>query len=308
VDLIFKGTGEVRQGLHVLGSKDVPVYLINAQKPVLFDAGLVKLGRVYERAIRATLGEVRPEILLLTHMHFDHCGSVSFLKKAFPGLVVGASKKASEIIKRPNAVRLIRTLSENSGEALVGLDRSMLVDEPFEPFEVDRILDDGDRIELEQGLSIQVLFTPGHTWDFLSYYIPERRILIASEAGGCAFTSGYIPPECLTDFDVYMRSLARIAALEVDVLCQGHRFVYLDEDVKAFLSRSAQMALDFKLMVGELWEAERGDLARIMGRIKSAEYDPLPQPKQPEPAYLVNLEARVKSLVAFLDLEKGPSL
>jgi len=182
------------------------------------------------------------------------------------------------------------------------------VDEPFEPFEVDRVLEDGDRIELERGLSVQVLFTPGHTWDFLSYYIPERRILIASEAGGCAYASGYVPPECLTDFDVYMRSLTRLAALEVDVLCQGHRFVYLDEDVKSFLSRSAQTALDFKVMVGELWETERGDLARIMARIKNTEYDPLPLPKQPETAYLVNLEARVKSLVAFLDLEKGPSL
>jgi hypothetical protein len=105
-----------------------------------------------------------------------------------------------------------------------------------------------------------------------------------------------------------MRSLSRLAALEVDVLCQGHRFVYLDEDVKSFLSRSAQTALDFKVMVGELWETERGDLARIMARIKSTEYDPLPLPKQPETSYLVNLEARVKSLVAFLDLEKGPSL
>jgi glyoxylase-like metal-dependent hydrolase (beta-lactamase superfamily II) len=308
VDLIFKGTGEVRQGLHVLGSKDVPVYLVKAQRPVLFDAGLVTLGKVYERAIRATLGEVRPEILFLTHMHFDHCGSVSFLKRAFPGLVVYASKKASEIIKRPNAVKLIRTLSENSGEALVGFDRSILVDEPFEPFEVDRILEDGDRIELGNGLNLQVLFTPGHTWDFLSYYIPERRILIASEAGGCADNSGHIPPECLADFDVYMHSLARLAALEVDVLCQGHRFVYLDEDVTAFLSRSTQTALDFTGIVGELWKSERGDLARIMARIKNTEYDLLPPPKQPEPAYLVNLEARVKSLVAFLDLEKRPSL
>lgn len=306
--MIFKGTGEVRHGLHVLGTKDMPVYLIKAQRPVLFDAGLSRLGRVYERAIRADLGEVRPEILFLTHMHFDHCGSVSFLKKAFPGLDVYASKKASEIIKRPNAVKLIRTLSENSETALVGFDRSILVNEPFEPFEVDRILEDGDQIELEKGLSVQVLFTPGHTWDFLSYYIPERRILIASEAGGCAYASGLIPPECLTNFDVYLHSLARLASLEVDILCQGHRFVYLDEDVKAFLIRSKQAALDFKVMVGELWKTERGDLPRIMARIKSSEYDPLPPPKQPEPAYLANLEARVKSLLAFLDLEKEPSL
>jgi glyoxylase-like metal-dependent hydrolase (beta-lactamase superfamily II) len=306
--LIFSQTGEVKDGFYVLGSRNAPVYLQRAQKPALFDAGIVKLSRVYEDEVRGVLREIPPEMLFLTHVHFDHCGAVSYLKRRFPGLTVAASRKASEILKRPNAVKLIQALSESAAEALAAMGESGLSDEAFEPFDVDMILEDGDVIKLEGGLTVQVLSTPGHTWDFLSYYIPEKKILIASEAGGCANILGDISTDCLTDFGLYLDSLRRLAALDVDVLCQGHRFVYVGQDAKAFLPRSIQAALEFKDMVQESWEAEHGDLARTMARIKEIEYDPLPLRKQPEPAYLINLGARVKSLLAFLGLEKKPSL
>jgi glyoxylase-like metal-dependent hydrolase (beta-lactamase superfamily II) len=306
--LVFSQTGKVKDGFYVLGSKNAPVYLQKAQKPALFDAGIVKLSRVYEEEIRGVLGEILPGMLFLTHVHFDHCGSVSYLKRRFPGLTVAASRKASEILKRPNAVKLIQALSESAAKALAAIGESRLLDEAFEPFDVDMILEDGDVIELQDGLTVRVLSTPGHTWDFLSYYLPEKKILIASEAGGCANILGDIATDCLTDFGVYLDSLRRLAALDVDVLCQGHRFVYLGKDAKAFLPRSIRAALEFKDMVQESWEAEHGDLARTMARIKGIEYDPLPFPKQPEPAYLLNLRARVKSLIAFLGLEKEPPL
>lgn len=306
--MIFNETGEVKDGLYVLGSRDVPVYLLRAEKPVLFDAGIVKLGRIYEEEIRAVLGKANPIMLLLTHMHFDHCGSISYLKSVFPGLNVGASRKASEIIKRPNAVKLIQTLSENAAEALTAIDGSRLLNKPFEPFDVEMILEDGDVIELEDGLTVRVFSTPGHTWDFLSYYIPEKRMLIVSEAAGCIEYLGYIATACLTDFGVYLSSLKRLASLEVDVLCPGHRSVCLGEDAKTFLSRSIETALHFKTLVKELWEDENGDMSRVMARVRDVEYDPIPLPKQPEQAYLANLEARVRSIVAYLGLEKAPSL
>lgn len=297
--MIFNRTGEVKNGLYVLGSRDVPIYLLKAERTVLFDAGIIKLGRIYEEEIKTILGKNRPAMLLLTHMHFDHCGTVSYLKNVFPGLRVGASIKAAEIIKRPNAVKLIQTLSENASEALAALDELKLLNEPFEPFDVDMVLEDGDVIELEDGLTVRVFSAPGHTADFLSYYIPERKMLIASEAGGCAEYSGYIHTACLSDFGVYLNSLRRLTSLEVDILCQGHRFVYVGEDAQTFLMRSMKTALDFKAMVQEFWEDENEDLSRVMARIRGIEYDPLPLPKQPEPAYLANLEARVKSIVAY---------
>jgi len=265
---------------------------------------VVKVGRIYADEIRAVLGKAHPAMLLLTHMHFDHCGSVSYLKSVFPDLRVGASGKASENIKRPNVVNVIQSLSESASNSLAFIDESRLLNKPFEPFEVDMVIGDGDVIDLGDGLTVHALSTPGHTWDFLSYYIPERKMLIAAEAAGSLGNPGFGSSSCLTDFAVYLSSLNRLASLDVEVLCPGHRFVYLGEDAKTFIRRSIERSLDFRDMVEKFWKDENGELDRVMARIREIEYDPIPLPKQSLPAYFANLEAKVKSIATYLEAEK----
>jgi len=298
--LIFDKTGEVRDGFFVTGWSHNPIYLLKGKKPVLFDGGLALLGREYRAAITSALNGGSPRVVFITHVHFDHCGAVPYLKKAFPGLEAAASQKAKDILKRPNAIKLIRKLSGNAEQVLTEFGEESLCREPFDPFEVDLVVQDGDVVELEDGLTVQVLSTPGHTWDFMSYYVPEKKILVASESAGCALSSGYISTDSLADFGVYLSSLKRLASLDAQILCQGHRYVYVDEDVDAFFKRSLQTALEFKAMVEEYWLKEKGDLRRVLQKIKEAEYDPLPAPKQPEPAFVINLEARIKSVLNHL--------
>lgn len=298
--MIFSQTGEVKDGFFVVGSPHNPVYLIKSEKPVLIEGGISLLGEVYRRDIVDRLGRVQPTMILLTHVHFDHCGAVSYLKKSFPAMKTAASQQAAEIIERPNAVKLMRTLSESAGESVAGIEEGLLIENGFEPFAVEIILKDGDSIEIGGGMTVEVLSTPGHTRDFLSYYVPEKKILIASEAAGCALSSGYVSVDCLTDFDVYMDSLRSLASIDAEVLCQGHRYVYTDEDVQRYIEKSMQTALGLKEMIKELWEAENHDIGRVMARVKELEYDSLPNPRQPEKAYLANLEPRVKSILAYL--------
>jgi glyoxylase-like metal-dependent hydrolase (beta-lactamase superfamily II) len=299
--LIFDTIGEVVPGFYVIGAVEVPSYLLDGGQPVLFDAGFSVFGPLYERDIKKILGSESPKFLFLTHVHFDHCGAAAYLKKTFPGLIIAASQRAAEIVRRPNARKLIADLNDAGAETVRRWKPNLCLSEPFRPFEVDRVLQDGDRLALGPGLSLQVIATPGHTWDFLSYYIPERKILIASEAVGCADVTGYVVTEFLVDFEVYLRSLKRLAALEVEVLCQGHRLVYTGLEVRDYLKRSIQTASQFKERVVGLLTREGGDTRRVVELVKAEEYDSKPHPKQPEPAYLLNLEARVKHLAGRMN-------
>ena len=46
---------------------------------------------------------------------------------------------------------------------------------------------------------------------------------------------------------------------------------------------------------------EGGDMSKVIPRIKAIEYDPIQEPKQIEPAYLLNLEAKVKAIKKRLE-------
>jgi glyoxylase-like metal-dependent hydrolase (beta-lactamase superfamily II) len=291
--VVFSKTGRVQDNFYVLGHAWMPTYLLDGEQPVLFESGLTCLGRIYEEAIRSVLGDRQPEFLFLTHVHYEHCGATSYLKEVFPSLQVGASPQAAQIITRPNAQRLMRTLNQNAASLVTGVNKNKLLREPFKPFDIDVMLTDGQVIKLEEGLSVQVFATPGHTRDLLSYYIPEKRILVATEAVGCADSTGHIVTEFLVDYERYLASLKRLSALDVAVLCQGHHFVFIGEAVKRFFARSIESAKRFKTRVEELLQAEGGSVESVVAQIKAEEHDSIPQPRQPEKAYLLNLTARV---------------
>jgi hypothetical protein len=81
------------------------------------------------------------------------------------------------------------------------------------------------------------------------------------------------------------------------VLCPGHIFVYSAEDAAAYLERAQAACIDFFNLVSTCAREEEADMNRIKLRIRAYEYDVNPGPKQPEPAYLINLEARIKAVL-----------
>jgi 2-aminobenzoylacetyl-CoA thioesterase len=298
--MISEKTGHVAGGLYVCGLAWSPVFLLAGSRPVLFEAGFACAAQLYERGLKEVLGERRPEILFLTHVHWDHCGAADYLRRAFPGLNVAASASAAAIVGRPSAQRRITALEKTAipvVRRLTGIDESLLIDEPFRPFDVNIALHDGQVIQVDEDTTVEVLATPGHTRDHLSYYIPERKILIGGEAAGCLEPGGSIDVEFLADYDAYLASLRRLLTIPAEVFTQGHNYVFVgQESVKVYLESSIKAAERFAARVRELLQAEEGSIERAVNRIKVEQHDPKPGPKQPDEAYLLNLTAQVTHL------------
>jgi glyoxylase-like metal-dependent hydrolase (beta-lactamase superfamily II) len=302
--LIFKQTGQVKDILYVAGLAWSPVYLLATEEPALFEAGFHCAGRLYEEGIKSVINGRNPKILFLTHVHWDHCGATTYLKKIFPGLKVAASRRSADIVSRPNAQALMEKLNQDVISLVAGVDgvdSSKLIRAPFEPFEVDIILEDDQAFDIGDGLTVQVFATPGHTRDMFSYYIPEKRILFATESAGVLDQINQVIPEFLIDYDLYMMSLQRLKSLDVDILCQGHHFVFVGDDVKKFFDLSLKSAEQFQKDVQELLKSEAGSVERVVHLIKARQYDTNKGVKQSEQSYLLNLTARVTHLAKKLE-------
>ncbi len=139
--------------------------LIAGRKPVLVDSGFGSdLARTM--ALIRDSGTEPGEISLVvnTHAHSDHAGGNFGLQTQFHLPIAAHVWEAAMVNRRdPEACGAI------------------WLDQPVEPYHVDRLLEDGD--EFESGdVRFRVLHTPGHTLGHISLYSEELKILICGDA------------------------------------------------------------------------------------------------------------------------------
>jgi glyoxylase-like metal-dependent hydrolase (beta-lactamase superfamily II) len=150
-------------------------------------------------------------------------------------------------------------------------------------------------MEIEKGLTLEVIAVPGHTWDSTAYYVPERKILVAGEAAGCDGVC-----EFLVDHETYRDSLKILAELDVEILCTAHNLVLTGTDVKTHMIQSMLQVDEYVLRVKQYLKEEEANIDRVVARIKAAEWDEKPLPKQPLQAYLMSTKIRVKIILKHM--------
>ena len=165
--MIINKTGQLVEDFYSIGHPAIPVFLMDGVRPLIFDAGVAFLGEIYAGDIKKILGDRQVEYLFLTHAHFDHCGSVSILKKHFPLMKVITSKKAKDILGRPNAIKLIKALNRTSEEIAGDIEIDFALSGEFKQFEIDETVKDNDTFKISKGLNIRIIETQGHTAECL---------------------------------------------------------------------------------------------------------------------------------------------
>jgi glyoxylase-like metal-dependent hydrolase (beta-lactamase superfamily II) len=161
-------------------------YLIGTgRRPLLLDTGqgLPQYLPLLERGVRETRGGDGLQEIVLTHGHADHIGGVEGVQRHFGPLSV--AKKPWDKLDGGLAVRAV---------------------------------DDGSEIETE-GATLRAIWTPGHAWDHLCWYMPEERALFTGDVVLGAGTT-VIPPD--GDLGDYLASLRRLLELDTAVIYPAH--------------------------------------------------------------------------------------
>ena len=142
---------------------------------------------------------LEPAAILITHAHFDHIGAIPGLLKRFPNLPVYVHEKDVPMIGHP--LNQLPPEYPNTG-TLRGL----------------RSLKD---LKSSEGLSVEVLETPGHTPGGVCYHFPKEKLLLSGDtlfAGSVGRTD--LPGG---DMATLMDSLQKLTALPDDTLViPGH--------------------------------------------------------------------------------------
>jgi glyoxylase-like metal-dependent hydrolase (beta-lactamase superfamily II) len=157
--------------------------------------------------------------IVLTHAHVDHVGSAAQLARR-TGAQVLAHRADVPYIEHtqsmPAASPLRRLMNWLSTRLLFRASAC----------QVDRPLEEGDTIEALGGM--QVIHTPGHTPGSICLYQPERHILFCGDALFNANPLTGSPglrlplPSVTLDGAQARQSVAKLSALDIDVLCCGH--------------------------------------------------------------------------------------
>jgi glyoxylase-like metal-dependent hydrolase (beta-lactamase superfamily II) len=292
--MIKESKGKITEEFYALGNPALPSYLLMGGSPVLFDSGMTIMGPLYLQDLKKFLGDPnRLSYLFLTHSHFDHAGSAPFLKRKIPDLKVAAGKLAADIFKRPNAIQLIQSLSrpmEERFKTQVGEE-----DVTFRGLELDRVLEDGEEIELEGGIVIRVITTPGHTRDAVCYYLPKLKALVGGEAVGSFDRQFNVRPVFLSSYDDYLSSLEKLRPLKIDLLLLGHHFA-LTEDAQGMIPKAIEATREYGKRIEEELNANGGNHEAVVQKVFQEDYVERKLINQEERPFLINLTAQVKAV------------
>ena len=195
---------EVGDGVFQLEStgRTVNIFLVQAQAPVLVDAGAPKHGALVVQELRDA--GISPELVLLTHADFDHSGGADAVRQAF-----GAP------IHAPAAERGLMTRAVRRRWVVNMMIRSVSRGRLPKPPSVDRWVEDGETVG-----GLEAIATPGHTPGHTAY-----RFGSALVAGDAVITGEtFRPPVPMFCFDneETRRSIEKLAGLDFDLAVSGH--------------------------------------------------------------------------------------
>jgi glyoxylase-like metal-dependent hydrolase (beta-lactamase superfamily II) len=168
--------------------------------------------------------------LVISHLHPDHFGLAAEIRGLSGAAVLMHRVEAARMLPawrdRDAVARHWAWLAEHGvppADSEEIAQTSHGVAEFIDAVEVDRELEDGDRLPLEEG-ELEVLWTPGHSPGLISLYLRERRLYFSSDHIIQKITPniGLYGASAANPLADYLASLARVRELEIDLILPSH--------------------------------------------------------------------------------------
>ena len=245
---------EILESLELLGAWPNGLYLLQGNEAMIIGGGMSWVAPALEKQFSAMDFDLsRIRYLVITHSHFDHCGAVPYLKRKFPQAKILASVYAQRVFSLKKAVQFIAAMNDRMLEKTHADEEAGRLNLKFDGIQVDQTISDQDIVDLGNGITVRFLETPGHTQCSLAAYVPSLKIFFPSDAA--AFPSfdgkGAAHPSPQYDFRLYLGSLKKLAALEVEILAFEHHGFLRGAEARQFLIQATGQAEENRKFITE---------------------------------------------------------
>ena len=143
--------------------------LLKGKQNVLVDCGVsYSLPDIQQMCADAGISLDDVNVLINTHCHADHTGGNAVIRDIVPDIKIWA---------HPAAIPLLADKELHVATRPVPYFRYLMKDNVT----VDKALEDGEVIGIT-GYPMQIIYTPGHSKDSISIFLPEESILLAGDA------------------------------------------------------------------------------------------------------------------------------
>lgn len=209
-------------GPEITGDRDCCVYLVDGgEELALVDAGVGdSAADILQNIMILGLDPSLLKYVVATHGHIDHIG----------GLYTFQSRGAKVVCHELERRAVAEGRSELTGALYYGVK--------YRPVAIDILLS-GEKQNLTVGdVTLNCLFTPGHTPGGISPYLDIKgtRVLFGQDI------HGPFDPSWGSNMDQWRESMEKLLALKADILCEGHFGVYqpaarVQENIKYYLKQ-----------------------------------------------------------------------
>jgi glyoxylase-like metal-dependent hydrolase (beta-lactamase superfamily II) len=232
---------EITKNFYQLGTPPFPVYLSLGKDAMLIEGGTGgTFGIIVDQVSVLGVDPHRIKYLALTHTHADHVGAVPRLKALWPHLQVVASEEAPQILGAENSIRHFISMDTAIAGIMKTLGEISNVPETFGEyvFPVDRIVQEGDPIELGHGIRWTAYTVPGHSPCHLAWREEKEEILAVGDTLGF-FSPGEDTfwPNYFVSLVQYCNSIRKLGTLPAKFLALSHNGV-IDGDTRGFLKKA----------------------------------------------------------------------
>ncbi len=183
---------------------DSNCYIIGEDELIMVDCGTgFNMEYIYNKMKEFGLNPSKITQIILSHVHFDHCGGLNiFLTDYNPEISV--FEKEAPFLESADMRMLLLDMFAAS----------------FKPVKVDNLLKDGQVINIKP-YTFKIIHTPGHTIGSICLYEERFKLLISGDtvfAGG-SFGRVDLPSGSLSQLT---ESIKRLSKLNVKYLLPGH--------------------------------------------------------------------------------------